>query len=672
MAAQRSINEQRVLILAPTVRDGEATAQILRAAGTPCVRCDSLDRLSTELRQQCAAVILPEEVLLEDDFECVAQTVRSQPVWSDLPIIVLSRTESDLSAIENTVLSLGNVSVIERPMRISTFLSVVRVGLRARERQYQVRDHLEERAMAEQALARDAALLTNVRDSVIVTDLAGIVTYWNDGAAALFGWTAKEMLGRHISTRVPEEVRAEVYRRIERIIAGEKEFSGEWLDYRKDGSRVWIESTIRLARSWGGDPMGIIGVSRDITQRKEAELELKKSKEIAEAANAAKDEFLAVLSHELRTPLTPVLLSASMLETSPMLPESLQSEVATIRENVELESRLIGDLLDVTRIARGKLKLDMQEWDVHLLLRGAIAICQRSSSARIVTEFEATRHIVRGDSTRLQQVFWNLINNAAKFTGPDGLITVASRDLGDDRVQIRVTDTGEGIDPAILPRLFNAFEQGEVRTNRQRAGLGLGLSISRRLTELHGGTISAFSEGHGRGATFTVELPATAQVTAANYPALPPGAPAGEAKLRILLVEDHEPTLAVMSKLLRTRGHHVTGVNSVATATAAAELNGFDLVISDLGLPDGSGLDVMRALQNKYSGRAIALTGYGMEADVAACRQAGFATHLTKPVNVPDLESAIREVVGNSKKLGRGIVLGVDGVNGAVVGEQQQ
>jgi PAS domain S-box-containing protein len=274
-------------------------------------------------------------------------------------------------------------------MRISTFLSVVRVGLRARERQYQVRDHLEERAMAEQALARDAALLTNVRDSVIVTDLAGIVTYWNDGAAALFGWTAKEMLGRHISTRVPEEVRAEVYRRIERIIAGEKEFSGEWLDYRKDGSRVWIESTIRLARSWGGDPMGIIGVSRDITQRKEAELELKKSKEIAEAANAAKDEFLAVLSHELRTPLTPVLLSASMLETSPMLPESLQSEVATIRENVELESRLIGDLLDVHRPRKTQAR--------HAGMGCSPAAARRDRHLSALL-FGADRHRIRSDA----------------------------------------------------------------------------------------------------------------------------------------------------------------------------------------------------------------------------------------------------------------------------------
>jgi CheY-like chemotaxis protein len=216
-------------------------------------------------------------------------------------------------------------------------------------------------------------------------------------------------------------------------------------------------------------------------------------------------------------------------------------------------------------------------------------------------------------------------------------------------VRIEVIDTGEGFDADLLPRLFNAFEQGNIRTGKQRAGLGLGLSISRRLTEMHGGTISAFSAGRGRGATFTVELPSIPMISELPHAPPPEGADAGITGLQILLVEDHEPTLNVMCKLLRSRGHHVTGANSVATATAAAEIGTFDLIISDLGLPDGSGLDVMRALRKRYDGRAIALTGYGMDADVTACNEAGFATHLTKPVNVPDLDSAIRAVMAKFK-----------------------
>ena len=219
----------------------------------------------------------------------------------------------------------------------------------------------------------------------------------------------------------------------------------------------------------------------------------------AERASGAKDEFLAVLSHELRTPLTPVLLTVSLMESNPALTDELRQDVAAIRRNVELESRLISDLLDLTRIARGKLQLDTQEVDLHLIVRSAIDICQREASARMVVELKAGRHVVSGDQTRLSQVFWNLVNNAQKFTPADGVITVRSSDTPAGRVRVEVIDTGLGIDPAVLPKLFNAFEQGEARAARQYAGLGLGLAISRRLAEAHGGTIAAHSDGRGAG-----------------------------------------------------------------------------------------------------------------------------------------------------------------------------
>jgi PAS domain S-box-containing protein len=397
----------------------------------------------------------------------------------------------------------------------------------------------------------------------------------------------------------------------------------------------------------------------EIEERKRVELRLREAVEAAEAASRAKGDFLATLSHELRTPLTPVLLTVSLIESHPALPEEVREDVATIRRNVELESQLISDLLDLTRIERGKLQLDLHDVDLHLILRSAIDICQREASAKLNVELGAARHTVRGDSTRLQQVFWNLINNAIKFTPPHGTITVRTGNNDDARVRVEVIDTGAGIDPSVLPKLFSAFEQGEVRAARQQAGLGLGLAISKKLTEAHGGTIAVASDGRGRGSTFSVELPVIdSPLNAAPVAPQPAvrarGAGAAAAALNVLLVEDHEPTLRVLERLLRQIGHRVTGTTSVASALAAAARDAFDLIISDLGLPDGSGLDVIRRLRDGAAARrAIALTGYGMDADVAASRAAGFAEHLTKPVDLAQLEAAIDRTMRAVKSAGQ-------------------
>lgn len=485
----------------------------------------------------------------------------------------------------------------------------------------------------------------------------------NEAGREIYGWAPDEELTfSKVQTFFHPDDRERVVSEVGRAMGpgGSGEFEVEQRIIRRDGAVRWIRVRGRGIPETGqpqSPPVRCVGTYIDITERREAEqrqnqlLDAERAaRAAAERASEAKSEFLATLSHELRTPLTPVMLTVSLMETHPGLPSDLRDDVATIRRNVELESRLISDLLDLTRITTGKMQLELQTVDLDQIVLSALSICQRESPARVEIDLVAPHHHVRGDSTRLQQIFWNLINNAFKFTPADRLITIRSSNPTPDTVRVDVIDDGVGIDPPILPRLFNAFEQGEVRTRRQQAGLGLGLAISRKLAEAQGGTIGATSEGRGRGSVFTVEFPtvsAQAPDASGDHPTELPKAPA---PLRLLVIEDHEPTLKVMTRLLRGIGYDVTEATSVASAIAATQRERFDLLISDLGLPDGSGLDVMRQLREEYAGRAIALTGYGMESDIAASRSAGFTQHLTKPVDLDHLQRAIVSLSANFQK----------------------
>jgi signal transduction histidine kinase len=381
-----------------------------------------------------------------------------------------------------------------------------------------------------------------------------------------------------------------------------------------------------------------------------------------EAAAKAKDEFLAMLSHELRTPLTPVLMTVSALEADSSLPQRVREDVAVIRRNVELQVKLIDDLLDLTRVARGKFELKEELTDVHALVRQAWQTCcgdsQRLKGLRTVHKLDARRHHVWGDPARLEQVFWNLFKNAMKFTPDGGTIEVATENPDWGGVTITVRDTGVGIEPDALPHIFTAFEQGGRDVTKQFGGLGLGLAICKAVTEMHGGTIGAHSDGQDQGAVFTVTLPVTAApaptLTERGLPAFAGGAQPGgngknltpeqEQQLSVLLVEDNAVTLRVMSRLFRDFGYDVTPAPDVSAARTAAQAKRFDLVVSDLGLPDGSGLELMRELRDRYGLRGIALSGYGQAQDVLESRQAGFVEHLVKPIDFKRLEAAVRRV----------------------------
>ncbi|HWA11143.1 MAG TPA: response regulator [Opitutaceae bacterium] len=380
---------------------------------------------------------------------------------------------------------------------------------------------------------------------------------------------------------------------------------------------------------------------------------LRESEAQAMAASRAKDDFLAALSHELRTPLNPVLLLATEAAKNPQLPEEVRADFDTIAKNVALEARLIDDMLDLTRIARGKLTLDMRPSDIHVCLQDALAMVNDEIDQKeidLTLKLHAPRRVVFGDDVRLKQVFWNVIKNAAKFTDPRGRIVIeTSVPAGGGELSVRVTDTGIGMTPPELDRVFDAFSQGDHAahsSSHRFGGLGLGLAISRMMVEMHSGTISAASEGRNRGTTFVVTLPLL-DADAVPRPAesAPPAAapspgPNGQAR-RVLLVEDHKPTSLALLHLLTRRNYTVMAAGSLAEARALAGRETFDLLISDIGLPDGSGCELMAELQGSRGLIGIALTGYGMEEDISRSQAAGFATHLTKPISVQALDRAL-------------------------------
>jgi signal transduction histidine kinase/CheY-like chemotaxis protein len=390
-----------------------------------------------------------------------------------------------------------------------------------------------------------------------------------------------------------------------------------------------------------------------------SEERLRLALEGSEAANKAKDDFLAVLSHELRTPLTPVLATVAMLESEESTPEHVLRELETVRRNIEVEARLIDDLLDLTGIVRGKLELHRQVIDVRTLLEHAMqsycATTATKKNLRVSLEVSASETCVHADSSRLTQVFWNLLQNACKFTPENGRIDIrvyneSVENEGTPRppLLVEVSDNGIGIKAQMLPRIFNAFEQGERSRSATFGGLGLGLAISRAIVELHNGSIWATSEGAGRGTKFFVRLNTVARLIGdgTQKPSSPSKDPTAARSLRVLLVEDHPDTAMQLSRLLTRAGHQVTCAGSIREAeeTATQGRDGFDILISDLGLPDGSGHDLMRNLTRHHRIPGIALSGYGMDDDIQNSIAAGFSRHMTKPVDWQELQVAIQKV----------------------------
>jgi PAS domain S-box-containing protein len=483
--------------------------------------------------------------------------------------------------------------------------------------------------------------------AIYLLDPHGKVATWNLGAQKLKGYKAKEIIGKNFACfYTDEDVAARKPQHNLEMAAKRGHIRDQGLRVRKDGSTFHADVVLTALRDQSGKLRGFSKVTRDMSDQIRVH-EMEAAKLAAEKASKAKDDFLAALSHELRTPLTPTLAAASYLSiNSSRMSREFSDEIDTIQRNVQLQARLIDDLLDLTRAVRGKLELHFDRVDAHALVRDALEIARAdiiSKKLKVSTKHDAHEHHLWADPVRLQQVFWNLINNAVKFTPPGGKIDIRTKNIDHDLFEFAIADNGIGIDPAKLESLFRPFEQGGAEITRQFGGLGLGLAISKHLVDLHDGTIEVYSAGRACGSTFKVRVAAmTRDEKSRRAPGRRPRRPTRS--LRILLVEDHRDTRRTLARLLAHFGHEIAVADSQRSAFEILRSRPFDVVLSDIGLPDGSGYDVISEAKRGRHVTGIALTGYGSQEDIRRGKEAGFDFHLTKPVDFYELRGVLDQV----------------------------
>ena len=519
---------------------------------------------------------------------------------------------------------------------------------------------ISERKRADQALReseeRYRQIVETANEGIWIIDASAHTTFVNQKQAQMFGYSVSEMLGRSMYDFMDEEAIALAERNFEQRQQGVKEQH----DFRfccKDGSAIWTMISTNPIFNQQGAFVGALAMVTDITDRKRAEQEREQllererlARQEAEAANRVKDEFLAVLSHELRTPLNPILGWAKLLRSRQFDASTCDRALETIERNAKLQTQLIEDLLDVSRILQGKLLLNTSLVDLTSTITAAIETVRLSAEAKsiqIQTIFAAGIGQVSGDANRLQQVFWNLLSNAVKFTPAGGQVEIALEQVG-SQAQIRVTDTGKGIEAGFLPFIFDYFRQADSSTTRTFGGLGLGLAIVRHLVELHGGTVEAASSGEGQGSTFLVRLPCLQQNdnSIKQETGVSPDIahPASLSGLEILVVDDDADMRAFLAFTLKQYGANVTPATSAKAALTLLSQLKPNVVISDIGMPEMDGYTLMRQVRNLKQGGeilAIALTAYAGEIDVQRSIAAGFQHHISKPVEPEELVQAI-------------------------------
>lgn len=552
---------------------------------------------------------------------------------------------------------------------------------------------LTERRRAEQELRRSEErlrlLIASVKDyAIFILDPTGHVATWNPGAERLKGYSANDIIGQHFSRFYPaEDIRAG---KCEMELEGAQKvgrFEDEGWRVRKDGTQFWANVVITPIRDDSGSLVGFAKVTRDLSERKRHDEEritlaraeearrsaeenqdrlsalardLRLSRDKAEEATRLKDEFLATVGHELRTPLSAILGWSRMLQGGSMAPAKTTRAIDAIARNAALQSQIIDDLLDVSRIVAGQLRLDIDFIDISQTVNGAVDVVRAAAEAKEVAlqiAINPEAGIIKGDSGRVQQIVWNLLNNAVKFTPRGGRVYLTLR-RSESSVEIEVADTGKGIAADFLPRVFERFAQEEGSNSRKAGGLGLGLAIVKHLVELHGGTVEVHSDGENLGATFIVKLPLApvrgslpAATGTSNALGEEIAFPAELNGLRVLVVDDETDARQLLQSVLEAGGAQVRLAESAATALDMIRLEKPDVIVSDIGMPEVDGYDFIRKLRElsrEDGGRipAVALTAYARAEDRRKALLAGFQNHSSKPMDPQELVIVVANVVG--------------------------
>jgi PAS domain S-box-containing protein len=575
----------------------------------------------------------------------VCRQIKGDPALAQILVLHMSATSvSTNSKVKG--LAAGADSYFAEPVDPDELIANIHALLRLKRAEEQLR----------QANIILQAIVTSSPVGIIATDTAGVVQQWNAAAERMFGWTAQEVVGGPLPI-FPGEDGVPFHGWVDRAAAGETASGFEATPVRRDGSPIDVSLSLAPLCDGGGRIAGVLALLEDITARKRAARDVARLYEEAQEANRTKDAFLATLSHELRTPLNAMLGWVRMLRSG-NLPEDRQAHaLEVIERNTFTQVRLTEDILDVSRIVSGKLRLRSEPVDLARVVEAAAENMRPAADAAGVGlhvsadgRRDARRLTMLGDPQRLQQVVANLLSNAVKFTAAGGRIEVELRGAP-DRAHIVVRDTGIGIDPALLPLVFERFRQGDSSPSRAHGGLGLGLAIARHLVEAHGGSIAAESGGPGRGSTFTVALPIAAV-------AIPGGTPfteeAGSAvslhPLRVLLVEDDADSRGLLETTLAARGALVQSAATAASALALLECEPFDVLVADIGLPHADGYSLLREVRSVPSLAdlpAVAVTGFASEEDRQRSEAAGYAAHVPKPV---DLDMLARIIAGVARR----------------------
>ncbi len=537
----------------------------------------------------------------------------------------------------------------------------------------------------ERARAHLAAIIASSEDAIISKTLDGIVTSWNIGAQRLFGFTAEQMIGQPITRIIPEELQHEETLILAKLRRGERIERYETIRLHRDGHRLEISLTVSPVRDISGKVVGAAKIAHDITARRRAERYLAEreaqlaqllveresfleserlARSEAEHLSHVKDEFLATLSHELRTPLNAIQGWAALLRDRKVSAQDHERGLETIERNVRVQAQIVNDLLDMSRIVSGKVHLEVQPLYLHEVVNNAIETVRQSASAknvRIQPLLDSAIGMVRGDPNRLQQVLWNLLSNAVKFTPNGGRVQVVLERVN-SHVEICVADTGIGIPGEFLPYVFDRFRQGDPSTTRRYGGLGLGLSIVKSLVELHGGTVRVKSPGENQGSTFIVALPIshvqTDDVERRRRARAPDPLESIELPelggVSVLIVDDEPDGRALMARILEGRGARTTCASNATEALEALTSEHFDILLSDVGMPDLDGYELIRRVRSQDTSRArplpaIAITAYARPEDRQRSLLAGFHMHLSKPVEARELIASIANLLQLSR-----------------------